>query len=438
MKTLTHILSFEWKSLWRSNVLKVLLLIMISAGIYGIYFGKIEVNKQQARITQVQEHEKKQFNHLLNWAELDTTFEANREKYQDAVTPSGIGFAPRHFTYYVVHELPPLAGLNLGQRDLFPIYYGITPGDMAREVNVSELANPMKLLTGNFDLSYVIVFLLPLFIVALFYNIYAAEKEEGTLPLLQSQPISVEFVLFTKGLSRFIVVILLASSLLVLAFIIQGISFIEHATQFGYWLFVIYIYCLVWTLLMGIIVWFRQDSALSGMLGLGVWLIFTIITPALLNLIVLEQEPIPNRSEAIHAIRNLNDQMWQSPKSFVFDQFYPEHPEYAQSDTTDFNKWYYAGFIILDNKANAMNAEFEEQIQKRNEILKKWEWLAPAAMIHEKLSKISDTDRNSHLDFFENVQEYHHELKEIYYPKIFASENFELEDLKKLYSKLDS
>lgn len=437
MSTFIHILTFEWKTLWRSNVLKVLLLILFAAGIYGIYFGKAEVDTQQNRITEVQKYEKKQFEQFVDWAKLDTTNQIHKEKYLKAVTPAGVGFAPRHFTYYVVHELPPLAGLSLGQRDLFPIYYGISPGDLAREVNVTELANPMKLLTGNFDLSYVIVFLLPLFIIALFYNLYAKEKEEGTLSLLQSQPISVAYILFAKGLFRFLLIIALATLLLILAFIIQDISFIEYPSLFGKWLIAIYTYCLGWVLLMGVIIRFKKDSALSGMLGLGVWLILTIVTPALLNLFILEKEPLPNRYSAINDVRNLNDSIWQSEKSFVFDQFYPKYPEYNQGDTTDFYKWYYAGFTIIDDKADAMRSQFEKQIDNRNQLLQKWQWLAPAAIMHEQLSKISGTDRDSHLAFFEDVKEYHQELKDIYYPKIFSSEDFEIEDLKILQTKLD-
>ena len=167
MKTLFHILSFEWKTLWRSNSLKVLLLVVFGAGIYGIYFGKFEIDKQQKRIAKVQQYERQQFDSLMLWVELDTTITSNKEKYQQAVSPTGVGWN-KHFTYYLTNNAPPAAGLCLGQRDLYPVYYGFNVTDLARQVNTGELANPMKLLTGNFDLSYVFVFLFPLLVVALF------------------------------------------------------------------------------------------------------------------------------------------------------------------------------------------------------------------------------------------------------------------------------
>lgn len=435
MKTLLHILTFEWKTLLRSNTLKVLLLVVFGAGVYGIYFGKFEVDKQEARISQVQQYERQQFDSLLIWAKLDTSIVGNKLKYEQAVSPTGAGWN-KHFTYYLAHEAPDAAGLCLGQRDLFPVYYGFNVTDLARQVNTGELANPMKLLTGNFDLSYVFVFLFPLLVVALFYNLYAAEKEGGTLSLLQSQPISLRTILFSKGLLRLMIVWGLAAMLLMLGFSLQGISFSGNGRLFTQWMLIIFGYCFLWAILMGFIVCFRQKSALSAMLGLGVWLIFTLIMPALLNLFVLANEPLPNRAEMIHSLRTMNDQNWEQPKSYVLDRFYTDNPQYDDGDTTNFYKWYYASFTLLDKEANGLKAQFEEQVSKRNSLLEKWEWLAPAAMVHEKLSEFSNTDRRSHLEFLKEVHAYHEKLKELYYSRIFDGATFSTQDLQTLEQQL--
>lgn len=435
MKDILHILQFEWKAIMRSKMLKALLWVMFGAAVYGIYFGKFEIEKQHHRIAQVQRYEQQQFDSLLHWAKLDTLVEANQEKYQRAVSPVGVGWN-KHFTYYVAHTPPPLAGLCLGQRDLFPVYYGFNVTDLARQVNVGELANPMKLLTGNFDLSYVIIFLLPLLIVALFYNLYAGEKESGTLSLLQSQPVRLGVILFSKALLRLLIVMALLTVILAFGFILQGISLARHFGLFLEWLLVIYGYCLLWALIMGAVVWLRQTAALSAMLGLGIWLVFTLVAPALLNLMASARESLPRRAEVIHAVRALNDKSWQSPKSFVFDKFYPDNPRYDQGDTTDFQKWYYASFTLLDAQAHSLNRQFEEQVTQRNQWLDRWLWLAPAAMVHEKLSATVETGRNSHLRFLQKVESYHGDLKDIYYPKIFSSQPFRYEDLLEIQSKL--
>ncbi len=435
MKTILHILSFEWKVLTRNNSLKAIVLVVVGAGIYGIYFGKFEIDKQEHRISQVQLYEQQQFDSLLVWARLDTAVADNKKKRQAALSPSGVGWS-KHFTYYLTNDAHSTAGLCLGQRDLYPVYYGFNVTDLARQVNTGELANPMKLFTGNFDLSYVFVFLFPLLIVALFYNLYSGEKEGGTLSLLQSQSTSVRMILVSRGLLRLFIVWALAALLLLAGFIIQGESLGEHLSLFWQWLLIIFGYCLIWTILMGIVVWLRLSASLSAMLGFGVWLVFTLVTPALLNLFVLANVPLPNRADMIHAVRNHNDQAWEKPRSFVFDQFYSNNPQYDQGDTTSFHKWYYASFTLMDKEANALKAQYEMQVGKRNALLEKWEWLAPAVMVHERLSRVSCTDRHSHQEFVKEVHNYHDELKELYYTRIFQNEQFSMEDLRRLKEML--
>ena len=435
MKTVFHIFSFESKILWRSNTLKVLLLVVLGAGIYGIYFGRFEIDQQKTRIAQVQEHEQEQFEQLLAWAKLDTTVAANKELQRKAVAPAGKGHK-KHFTYYLSHEVPHTAGLCLGQRDLFPIYYGITVSDLARQLNTGELANPMKLLTGNFDLSYVFVFLFPLLVVVLLYNLHAGEKEGGTLSLLESQSTSLSVILFSKGLLRATMIWGLATLLLLLGFWLQGLSLLDHGTLFLQWLGLVLGYVSLWMLFMSFVVWLRMRSTLSAIVGFGGWLVFTTVTPALINLSVSATAPLPNRTELIDVLRNLNGKAWGSPRSFVLNQFYTQHPQYNDGDTTDFGKWYYASFTLLDQKARTVNAAFEVQVKERNALLEQWAWLAPAAMVHEQLAALSKTDRKSHLEFLKEVQAYHQTLKEVYYPRIFSGESFSVEDLQRLQRQL--
>ena len=80
MKTLLHIFLYEWKNLWRSKTLKVLILVVFGAGIYGIYFGKFEIDHQNNKISQVQKYERQQFDSLLYWVKLDTSVFENKEK----------------------------------------------------------------------------------------------------------------------------------------------------------------------------------------------------------------------------------------------------------------------------------------------------------------------------------------------------------------------
>lgn len=437
MKTFIHIIFFEWKILIRSNVLKALVFVVLASGIYAIYYGNSEIKKQEERIKHVESYEKKEFDKILQWARLDTVIEGNKEKYQQAISPTGSGWN-KHFTYYFSHKTPPLAGLCLGQRDLFPVYYGINITDLTRQLNTGELVNPTKLLSGNFDLSYVFVFLFPLLIIALFYNLYSSEKETGTLSLLQSQSASLNKILINKGIFRLLIVWSLAVILLMIGVIAQNISIdVSNIKMLIKWIVIVLGYCLFWVVIMGIIIRLRKESALNAMLGVSVWLVFTLVVPALLNLLLFQADSLPDRSEVIHAVRNLNDKNWESPKSFVLNKFYKDYPQYnKQNDTLDFDKWYYASFTLLDKEANKLKVQFDKQVNERNMLMNKWKWLSPAAMVHGELSKISNTDRESQLKFLQKVYANHKELQKIYHDRIFNKKKFSIEDLEMLKRKL--
>ncbi len=435
MKAAWHVIRFEWKILWRSNTLKALLVVVLGAGIYGIFFGKFEIDKQEYRMETVQQYERNQFDSLLHWTTLDTSLADNKKKFQHALSPVGVGWN-KHFTYYLTNDAPPASGLCLGQRDLFPVYYGFNVTDLARQVNTGELANPMKLLTGNFDLSYVFVFILPLLVVALFYNLYAGEKEQGTLPILQTQPIPLVVIIMHKAILRLLIIWGIAFLLLVFGFVIQGISIADNFSVFMDWVLVTFLYVFGWSTIMCGLVWLKYSTSLTAMLGLSIWLILTLVTPALLNLLLTTQTPLPNRAEMIHMVRSQNDRFWESPKTYVLDQFYEDYPQYNDGDTINFDKWYYASFTLLDKEANILKAKYEQQVSKRNDLLAKWEWIAPAAMVHEYISSVSKTDRNSHLEFLRKMHNYHKDLKDLYYTRIFDEDQFSMDDLRQIEEML--
>jgi ABC-2 type transport system permease protein len=69
-------------------------------------------------------------------------------------------------------------------------------------IHNNDIENPSHLLSGHFDLAFVIVYLFPLLIFALSYNLLSAEREIGTLRLLMSQPLALRTLVPGKVLVR--------------------------------------------------------------------------------------------------------------------------------------------------------------------------------------------------------------------------------------------
>src|SRR5262249_26495425 len=120
---------------------------------------------------------------------------------------------------YVVAPNAPLAALAIGQSDMIPNYYAITYRSKVQFMYDTEIENPWNLLGGHFDLAFVIVYLLPLTIFAVSYNLLSSEREDGTLRMLSSQPLNISTLLIGKVAAR-AVCLLGCATLLPIAFLL--------------------------------------------------------------------------------------------------------------------------------------------------------------------------------------------------------------------------
>ncbi len=77
----------------------------------------------------------------------------------------------------------PLAITAVGLSDLYPHVFKVSAGSKDSFLFVDEIANPTHLLSGSFDLAFVIVYLYPLLLLAISYNVLSGEQEQGTLAL---------------------------------------------------------------------------------------------------------------------------------------------------------------------------------------------------------------------------------------------------------------
>src|SRR6266508_4576303 len=112
---------------------------------------------------------------------------------------------------YALAPPAPLAALAVGQSDLYPYYFKVTSQSKQTFTANDEIENPTNLLAGRFDLAFVIIYLYPLLILALSYNLISAEREQGTLAMLMSQPVSLRTFASGKIGLRALVVLALAA-----------------------------------------------------------------------------------------------------------------------------------------------------------------------------------------------------------------------------------
>ena len=172
-----------------------------------------------------------------------------------------------------------MAPLAIGQSDLLPV---LLPDHDRRQETVlaaAELENPQRLLVGRFDLAFVLIYLYPLLILALTYNVLSARTEQGTLVLALSQPVSLRTIVLGKLTLRFGIFLLVISGLAGFAAVVAGIDLgaTGVTTRLLLWVTAVVAYGLVWFALATLVASFGRPSSTNAMALAAIWLAFVIL-----------------------------------------------------------------------------------------------------------------------------------------------------------------
>lgn len=174
--TFSTLLAFDWRQLRRGRSFWLLTGLLLAIGGYAALYGRGEVREQHQKIA------------LLRH-DIDSSMAVVQARLRKDDTT-----AAWHYDdfLFALHSNPPdgLAALAFGQRDLHKFAVSITigsyfynryAGGYENKTLSGELANPQQQFAGHLDVSFVLVFLLPLYFILLSYNVLSSEQEGGIL-----------------------------------------------------------------------------------------------------------------------------------------------------------------------------------------------------------------------------------------------------------------
>jgi ABC-2 type transport system permease protein len=202
----------------------------------------------------------------------------------------------------------PLALLAIGQSDIQPPgLRALWPGRYLYQTEpiANQTRSPLRMAIGNFDVTFVVIYLLPVIFIPFAYNLVSGERDSGTLPLLLSCGVSVERLLLTKLLIRMI--------LLSVAFwlpLIGGLFWFQvelftpdTGLAFLGWICFVLLYQTFWIAL-AIVVNLRGWSSAKNALVLSTfWLLLVFLVPAFCTFACSSLWPLPSPTELINRKR---------------------------------------------------------------------------------------------------------------------------------------
>lgn len=325
--------------------------------------------------------------------------------YYDPRNPAQFNSVPR-FAYFKPGTLNLFAN---GQSDLLPQQYNIASRTDLMQQKEPAI-NGVQVLYGKLDVAFIIVFLLPVIVIAFNYNILSAEKESGTLKILLAQNASLRQVISSKLLVSFLFMLLLL--LIPVAGIwFAGINPLHILSSVGLYLVTGILYSLFWHLLCGFINTKLKSSAYNATLSLGCWLLLVFIFPAAVSLLTDAIHPVPSRANFVTNYRKVLNDVESQDVNHVLDKYFFDHPELAVQDTgtgekNTSNVFYKAYHITNEKTAEQLQPLYNDyavKLKSANNFSNIAGLLSPAVITQQCLVLLAGQSSKQYLHFTHQI-----------------------------------
>ncbi|MBM3780452.1 MAG: DUF3526 domain-containing protein [Acidobacteria bacterium] len=419
---LARIIRHEWQMLKADAVLWVIVAIVGSAIAYGVWNGTRWVHFQEGAIEAARSEERVRFDRLT--AQLEKVAAGERvSPFADPRSPSNLG--SRLAAKVAVLPPAPLGALTVGQSDLLPSYVRVSTESREAVLASTEVESPLRLLTGRFDLAFVVVYLVPLLVLALAYSMVSGEKEQGTLSMVLAQPVSLGTLVAAKVVVRAAALLVIIVGLGLGTLLMTGVSLADAATRerLLWWVASVAAYMGLWFAIALVGVSLGRGSAATATLLAGLWLLLVVIVPSALTLGVQQLYPVPSRVALVQATRVASDEA-NAQGARLLAAYYEDHPELATGDAeqamTDFNVVRLAVNDDIEKRVRPVVAQFDEQLSSQQALVERFRVLSPALVVYEALSDLSGSGQQRHRHFVSQVSGFHDEWRRFFTQKVVA------------------
>ena len=400
----------EARLLLRSNrnVLALLLLLALSAA--SVWSGIVQVQDQRATIERVQREQVR---------DLAAVEEAN-------AGPEGEAGYNAYYAFMLTQDPPPpLAFAAIGQRDLQPYVLRVRALGLQSQLYDSETYNPELALPGVFDWAFVLIYLLPLVVIALGHDLVTAEREGGRLRLLLSLPGN---GLWRRRVGLRYTAVLLAVGLpLIIGAMIMAAPAVSIATM----ILIAALYSAFWFGLAMLIGGATRASTTAAATMIGCWIILTLILPTLAHAVIARAVPVAKGVDLTLAQREVVHHGWDVPKEETFARFFVNHPEWRGQEEFEGRfhwKWYYAMHQVGDEAVAADVSAYRDSLKKRETMTRLLGYVLPGVGTMNVLHRMADTDIEGQLSYQDSIADFHTKLRQFYYPYFFKEQAFDHSD----------
>tara|TARA_B100001250_G_scaffold259220_1_gene223210 strand:- start:381 stop:1697 length:1317 start_codon:yes stop_codon:yes gene_type:complete len=395
----------EFVHLIRSPFKLITLALFVFAIIYGCQNGLNLFEKQNKEISDIKSKNEESINKMI--LQYEAILNGTQEKpRRDPTTPYwAIWNTPSHAFKYPSSMMV----FSLGQSEQYGYYKRVTNWSSTFDSDLAEeIANPERLAIGTLDFNFVFIYLSPILIIILLFNISGLERDLRFDHLVYLQSISKRHWLLIRFL--FYLIIMIASLFILLFYyaLVAGV-FKNDSFNFIGLLFTITLYLLFWFTIFYFINYYGKGSSDHAMKMISMWLALCIVIPGIVHQVTSIIYPLNYMTDYLDVSREQRGDIFDlSPDSLelkLFDEFpWLKNTLYA-ADTSMNNSILnrsVSGLVNVLNKNVAL--KIENSNEDKNEFIKKLNPLNPVTAFQNQLNALTGTDYYAYLYYRNYIQ----------------------------------
>lgn len=405
MRNLIIITQNEFRHFARSSFKTVSLILFIGAAVYSLQNGYDLFKKHNTEITTIKNKNAETVQKICGWFDEGKKGPEDRP-WIDVSTPFwAIWNAPST----AVKTPSALMPFTIGQAEQFGYYKQVTNWSSTFDSDLAEeIANPERLTTGTLDFSFVVLYLLPVLIIVLLFNIGGLEKDLGFDSMIEINAISQKKWLLARFVFYFLSLIIVLIALM-LPYAILTNAFQNEFGTFIKMFFYVAIYMLLWFVIFYLINLSGKGSANQALKMVSVWLLLCIILPGSIHQIASLKYPTSYMTDYINANRDETNKIWNLPIQEQQNKILKINPDLLNTvygkDTTINEEIVNNSASVLANEIMSKTAvKIEAYNENKNRFVRNTYWINPVSFFQNKINSIAGNDYYAYKQFRSNIQ----------------------------------
>jgi ABC-2 type transport system permease protein len=405
MKKYIQIIRSEYIHLIRSPFKTLSLSLFVLAILYSCQNGYALFKKHNIEITNIVANNEDSIAKMLDqYEEIENgTQEKTR---RDPTTPY---WAIWNTPSYAFKYPSPMMVFSLGQAEQYGYYKKITNWSTTFDSDMAEeIANPERLAIGTLDFNFVFIYLFPILIIILLFNVGGLEKDLNFEKLILLNNITKRKWLFIRFLFYFILINILLLSLMLFYALIADV-FQNETLNFIRLLFTSILYIILWFIIFYFINYYGKNSSDQALKMISIWLLLCIIIPGTIHQIISINYPVNYMTEYIDIDRDKSNDIFKLPTNTLRMQLFDKFPKLEKTffandldiDKSIINRSL-SGLINIENKNIAL--AIENSNEQKNKFIKSFYPINPVIAFQNQINSLTNTDYYSYLIYRREIQ----------------------------------